>query len=720
MNCIALPCALALAVTGGCASTVPEMLKTAPPPSSTPQPTVISSNPPPAATVSVGYRTLLTASSGVAPYRWKLSSGSLPAGLVFDESTGVIVGVPEQAGNASLAIEVTDSTGASATETLSLNVFSGNWGTSYYVDDTLGNDNNAGTTESAAWKTLARVNRASFAPGDRVLLKRGGIWREQLNFPSSGVASEPILVDAYGSGNAPVITGADLVPATAWKVCGTCQDYVWTAQLPAQPNIVLFNGAPGKRQTSIAGLTSATQWYWSGGILYVWFTENPGYSYTKPGVESGRRQLGIGLFGISYVTIQNLEVAAANGMPTNGGVYSQASALGKNTHDISLHNLTVINGAGDGIHLEDCDDCIVQGSTVSGMVRDGIELVSAHSNYPVTRGAVLKNTVANNAYDGIGASGCAVGASCEGIPQPAGLFLSGLVVVNNTVHDNGSGIYFRWVNHSSVRANATYHNTNTSRGGEAEGIELEASSNNAIEKNLIYGNGMSGLELSNDRGAGSVISGSAGNSIAYNAVHDNGQNGLFTNAAPTARNSFLYNVVWNHVNGACVLANGTGHQLYGNTCWNNSTGIDLYTSSTTPTTGSITMKNNIVAGNIHQAVKIEPGVATSTLTFDHNDYYSASGVVLFVWPGESGDLAVWQSKFAYDAHSMIANPQFISGAPAQVGDLAVLTGSPTIGSGQAINAASSVALSTQSIWPRDVELAPQGATWNIGAFVVNQ
>ena len=50
------------------------------------------------------------------------------------------------------------------------------------------------------------------------------------------------------------------------------------------------------------------------------------------------------------------------------------------------------------------------------------------------------------------------------------------------------------------------------------------------------------------------------------------------------------------------------------------------------------MKNNIVAGNIHQAVKIEPGVTTSTLTFDHNDYYSAPGVVLFVWPGESGDL----------------------------------------------------------------------------------
>ena len=509
------------------------------------------------------------------------------------------------------------------------------------------------------------------------------------------------------------------MPVASWTACGTCQANTWKAPVAAQPNIVLFNGAPGQRQSSIAGLTGATQWFWSNGALYAWFTGNPGYSYTKPGVEAGNRQLGIGLFGISNVTIQNLAIVAANGKPTNGAVYAQASAFGQSTHDITLHNLTVVNGAGDGIHLEDCDGCIVQGSTVSRMARDGIELISAHANYPVTRGAILKNTVANNPYDGIGASGCAVGASCEGILQPAGLFLSGLVVANNTVHDNGAGIYFRWVNHSSVLANTTYHNTNTSLGGEAEGIELEASSNNAIERNLIYGNGMSGLELSNDRGAGSVITGSVGNSIAYNAIHDNGQNALFTNAAPSAKNSFLYNVVWNQVNGACLLANGTGHQFFGNTCWNNSTGINLYTVNTTPTTGSITVKNNIVAGSIHQAVKIEPGVTTSTLAFDHNDYYNASGAVSFAWPGTSGDLAAWQAKFGYDAHSMNANPQFVSSTPAEANDLAVLSGSPTVGSGQAINAASSAGLIPQSTWPIGVELVSQGTAWDVGAFITN-
>jgi len=116
--------------------------------------------------------------------------------------------------------------------------------------------------------------------------------------------------------------------------------------------------------------------------------------------------------------------------------------------------LTVKNGAGDGVHLEDCNACIVQGVTVSGVARSGIELVSAHATYPVSFGAILSNTVAYNHYDGIGTYGCAVGATCEGIFESAGLFLSDLVVAGNTVHDNGAGIYFRWTRNSGMRAMA--------------------------------------------------------------------------------------------------------------------------------------------------------------------------------------------------------------------------------------------------------------------------
>jgi len=674
----------------------------------------------PNARVSVGYRTTLKATGGTAPLRWRIVSGTLPHGLLFLESAGVIVGVPEQAANTTLTVAVTDAGGATASAELSLDALAANEGTAYYVDHVTGSDSNSGTSFSTAWRTVARVNQASFAPGDRILFKRGGVWREQLTISAAGMPGNPILFDAYGSGSAPIISGSDLLAVPAWSVCSTCQPDIWSTPVKTQPNIVLFNGTAGKPQTSIADLDSATDWYWGNGVLYVWFTGNPGYSYRSPGVEVGDRSLGIGFFGASYITVQNLAIAGVNGKPSNAAVYAQPSfQLGKSTHDISVHNLAVSNGAGDGIHLEDCQNCIVQGNRVSGMARNGIALLSAHANFPVTAAAVLSNTVSGSGYDGIGTYGCAVGAWCKGIAEPAGLFLSGVLVANNTVHDNGQGIYFRWTNYSVIQANSSFHNSNAALHGELEGIELEASSRNSIERNLVYGHTLSGIELSNDRGAGSVLTGSSGNVIAYNSVHDNGQHGLFTNAAPSANNSFRYNVVWNHVNGECFLANGTGHQFYGNTCWNNSTGIDLYTSGTTPVTASISVRNNIIAGSIHQSVKIESGVSTSSLTIDHNDYYNPSAALRFVWPGSNGDLTAWRGTLGYDLHSLNENPQFVSASPEAAGQLAVLAGSPTKGTGQVLNAVSSTGLNQQSVWPLTVDFAPQTAVWDLGAFLTN-
>jgi hypothetical protein len=42
----------------------------------------------------------------------------------------------------------------------------------YYVDAVSGNDNNAGTSMSSAWKTVSKVNSRTFGPGDSILFKR--------------------------------------------------------------------------------------------------------------------------------------------------------------------------------------------------------------------------------------------------------------------------------------------------------------------------------------------------------------------------------------------------------------------------------------------------------------------------------------------------------------------------------------------------------------------
>jgi hypothetical protein len=122
----------------------------------------------------------VNASGGTGPYVWKLVSGSLPQGLVLDEALGVIIGTPATTGTANFELELIDSTGTTASGIFDLTVGAGTWKTTYYVDAASGSDTNSGTSESAAWKTIAKVSGISFAPGDRILFKRGGIWREEL------------------------------------------------------------------------------------------------------------------------------------------------------------------------------------------------------------------------------------------------------------------------------------------------------------------------------------------------------------------------------------------------------------------------------------------------------------------------------------------------------------------------------------------------------------
>jgi len=83
------------------------------------------------------------------------------------------------------------------------------WATTYYVDSVGGNDNNNGTSQSAPWKNLTKVNTVTFQPGDQILLKCGSVWNSQQLYPKgSGSSGSPIVINSYGAGNKPLINGA--------------------------------------------------------------------------------------------------------------------------------------------------------------------------------------------------------------------------------------------------------------------------------------------------------------------------------------------------------------------------------------------------------------------------------------------------------------------------------------------------------------------------------
>lgn len=74
----------------------------------------------------------------------------------------------------------------------------------WYVDSLDGDDAAAGTRPEAAVRSLERVNALDVRPGDRVLFRRGGLWRGTLR-PKSGEPGRPVTYAAYGVGPKPIL-----------------------------------------------------------------------------------------------------------------------------------------------------------------------------------------------------------------------------------------------------------------------------------------------------------------------------------------------------------------------------------------------------------------------------------------------------------------------------------------------------------------------------------
>jgi hypothetical protein len=99
-------------------------------PNLTPQ-LILSVSPPPLSittnllsdgTVGTAYSQTLSATGGTPPYTWSIISGSLPAGLSLNSSTGVISGTSTTAGTSNFTVQVTDVDSNTATKALSITI----------------------------------------------------------------------------------------------------------------------------------------------------------------------------------------------------------------------------------------------------------------------------------------------------------------------------------------------------------------------------------------------------------------------------------------------------------------------------------------------------------------------------------------------------------------------------------------------------------------------
>ncbi len=108
--------------------------------------------------------------------------------------------------------------------------------TDYYVSSSQGSDDNSGTSTTAPWQSLDKVNATSFQPGDNILFKRGDSWTGTITVSSSGTEGNPITYGAYGTGDKPKIYGSEVI--TGWE---HYKGNIWKAHCDKEINQLFLN-----------------------------------------------------------------------------------------------------------------------------------------------------------------------------------------------------------------------------------------------------------------------------------------------------------------------------------------------------------------------------------------------------------------------------------------------------------------------------------------------
>ena len=111
--------------------------------------------------------------------------------------------------------------------------------TDYYVK-TAGSDANTGLSDGQAWQTITKVNSMwlGFIGGDKVFFNRGDTFYGTLTAGSSGSIGNPIMIGAYGTGLAPVISAFTTLSSWTNEGGGIYSKVVSTSN----PNVLIIDG----------------------------------------------------------------------------------------------------------------------------------------------------------------------------------------------------------------------------------------------------------------------------------------------------------------------------------------------------------------------------------------------------------------------------------------------------------------------------------------------
>lgn len=378
--------------------------------------------------------------------------------------------------------------------------------TTYYVGMD-GDDGDGGTSAETAWRTLGKVQSRSFNPGDAVLLQRGGQWREMLYILDGGSSGAPFVLGAYGSGAAPIISGADVV--TGWAAEAGVAG-VWRAGWAADPGALWFFGDGGacmwgRRVESPLVLSGGDSreydWAWASGVLYVRAGQSPESGYGS--VEAAARDycvVGGWYRNLGYVEVRELELRCAR---------RQCLRIEEGNHSWTIEQVTAHhNGmSGETDMLAIClygDHHVVRGCTVYEAVGNGITVV-------LGKGCLIeRNVTYNNHHNQIDVKPAAAGDT--NIVRYNHVYLDGMSGQVAGISSYSVGIYVVGLSDGCAPTQIHY---NVVHDVYLRGIQVDGNAEASICNNVVVNSADYDFYINNGEHA-AVLK----NNIAYNTGGD--------------------------------------------------------------------------------------------------------------------------------------------------------------------------------------------------------